>query len=429
MPAPTGSPHRWNALFDIARSAASLVLVLVAFLLGAIAERQGALPGSIARQPDALTSTFGIFWEAWDHVQQDYVDKAALDPRKMTYGAIGGMLDSLGDIGHTRFMTPDELKAEQEALSGQLEGIGAELVIRDLQPTILAPLPDSPAEQAGLRAGDTIVRVNGTDVAGASLERVVQLVRGPAGTPVTLTVIHRDESNLQDITIIRQRLTVPAVSWAWLPGTSVADVAISQFSEHCTDQLIAALQAARSGGATALILDLRNDPGGIRDEAIGVASQFLKDGLVLIEQDSNGNRTTFPVRGGGIATDLPLVVLVNEGSASSAEIVAGAIQDHGRGQLVGTTTFGTGTVLSSYQLSDGSAILLGTEEWLTPNGSQIWHHGIKPDVTVTLPTSAVSLTPRAVAQLTPAQLQASTDQQLVRALQEAQQNQPTPSSG
>jgi carboxyl-terminal processing protease len=201
-------------------------------------------------------------------------------------------------------------------------------------------------------------------------------------------------------------------------------VLVSEFAEGATNQLVAALKAARAEGVTGVVLDLRNDPGGLRDEAIGVTSQFLRDGTVLVEQDARGGRTTYSVKPGGVATDLPLVALVDNGTASSAEIVAGALQDHRRATVVGSTTFGTGTVLSTFNLSDGSAIFLGTEEWLTPNGRQIWHQGIAPDVKVALPSSAVPLIPSDEAGMTPQQLQASQDAQLLKAVQELSQSKP-----
>ncbi|MDA8188455.1 MAG: S41 family peptidase [Dehalococcoidales bacterium] len=395
-----------------------LALLGTGFVSGAAAERAALIPGSVVGEPPGVASTVGVLWQAWDLVQEHYVDRTAVDPRRMTYGAVEGMLDSLGDVGHTRFLSPEALRAEQQSLSGQLEGIGAELGVRDGHPTIVAPIEGSPAQRAGLRTGDVIVRVDGKDVTGLTVEQIVSLIRGPAGTSVTVSVLHRGEMKVTDITIVRARITVPNVSWSLLPGTQVAHVLISQFSEHTKDNLVSALTDARSKGATAIILDLRNDPGGLRDEAIKVASQFLREGNVLLEQDAQGRRTAYAVKPGGIALDLPLVVMINEGTASAAEIVAGALQDQHRGLLVGTTTFGTGTVLSAYHLSDGSAILLGTEEWLTPGGRQIWHHGITPDVVVALPADAAPLTPGEESGLTPAQLQASKDAQLLRALKE-----------
>lgn len=394
-----------------------LLLLSVGFAAGVAADRSFLLPET-AVQAASDTPSFNVFWQAWDLVEKHYVDRSALDATKMTYGAVEGMLLSLGDTGHTRFLTPEDLKFEREALSGSLEGIGAEIEVRDGLPVVVAPIPDSPAQRAGVRSGDVIMRVDGKDVSNLSVEEVVRVVRGTPGTQVTLSLIHRGDTQITDITITRAKINVPSVTWSMLPGTKVAHVLVSRFAERASDETVAALKAAQEQGATAIILDLRNDPGGIRDEAIAVASQFLKDGNVLIQEDAEGKRTEFKVKPGGVALDTPMVVLINEGSASSAEIVAGALQDHRRAVLIGKTTFGTGTVLSSFQLSDGSAVLLGTEQWLTPSGRQIWHQGIEPDIEVTLPPDAVPLTPSQEAGLTAEQLQSSQDAQLLRALKE-----------
>ena len=394
----------------------SLLLLAAGFVAGVYTTRLSSEVRAASEEPPEVADTFSVFWQAWQLVQQHYVDRQALDPTKLTYGAVEGMLAALGDDGHTRFLSPSDVQSERAELSGKLDGIGIQVASRSGHVVIVAPIPGSPAQQAGLKAGDTIVSVDGQDIADGSLTQAGTLIRGPAGTSVTLSVVHQGDATPVDVTVTRATITVPSISWAMLPGTSVAQVLVAQFSDHTTDQLAAAISAARSAGATALILDLRNDPGGIRDEAIGVASQFLDSGDVLIEQNADGARTEYQVKPGGTATTMPLEVLINEGSASSAEIVAGAIQDHQRAPLVGATTFGTGTVLSMYNLRDGSAMFLGTAEWLTPNGRQIWHHGIAPDVAVAEPAGADPLTPNEVQTLSPSQLQASSDAQLLAAL-------------
>ncbi|MHB1132545.1 MAG: S41 family peptidase [Chloroflexota bacterium] len=412
MDSPRRAPNPLLLLF------LALILLFGGFGAGLVVERSLAAAAPSAAEPEGLQANFKVFWEAWNLAQQHYVDRDALDPRRQTYGAIQGMLDSLGDIGHTRFLSPEALRAEEEALSGQFEGIGAHLVLREGRPTILAPIPGSPAAQAGLRPGDTIERVDGKDVSTLDVDEVVKLVRGPKGTSVTLTVIHADEAIPVDITVMRDRIMVPSVQWALLPGSNIGHILVSQFSERSTENIVRAVAEVKSQGARGIILDLRNDPGGLRDEAIGVASQFLKEGNALVEVNAQGQRKHYPVKPGGVATDIPLVVLVNEGTASSAEIVAGAIQDHKRGQVLGTTTLGTGTVLSVYKLSDGSAIFLGTEGWLTPNGREIWHKGIAPDIVVALPAGAAALTPAETATMTAEQLGGSEDAQLLRAAEE-----------
>ncbi|HET9016916.1 MAG TPA: S41 family peptidase [Thermomicrobiaceae bacterium] len=412
------TPRRRRTWLRVVAAVVLGVVLVTSGFIGGLAAGQSTVPTVPAGQePTSAKPVFNVFWQAWTLVQQHYVDRAAVNPTTMTDGAISGMLNSLGDVGHTRFLTPADVKAEQQSLQGQLEGIGAEIGIHNGQPTIIAPIPGAPAQKAGVRAGDVLVRVDGKPVTGLSLDQIVAEVRGPAGTSVTLTVIHPGQSTFTDITIVRQTITVPSVSWAILPGTTVAHILITSFSTNTTKDLQTAIKAAQAAGAQSIVLDLRNNPGGYVSEAIGVASQFIANGNVFIQRNAAGKETPNAVTGNGVAYDIPMVVLVNNGTASAAEIVAGALQDHQRAKIVGETTFGTGTVLNQFPLSDGSAILLGTEEWLTPNGHQIWHKGITPNVSVTLPANAEPLIPDQEHGMTAAQLRSSQDTQLLRALQ------------
>ena len=387
------------------------------FLAGALLERNGVLPGSTAGQINEGPAAFKLLWQARDIINNHYVDRSAIEDQRLAYGAVSGMVESLGDTGHSRFLTPEMMQAESQALSSDFEGIGAELTTKDGMPVVVAPMENSPAERAGIRAGDVIVAVDGQDVTGMALSQVIQHVRGPKGTSVTLSVIHEGENQITDITITRAKIPLINVSAQMIPGTTVLLVRIGSFSERVGDDLKAALQQGKADGAQRIILDLRNSPGGLLDEAIVVASQFLTDGLVMQEQDAEGNRKPLAVKPGGVATDLPLAVLINQGTASAAEIVSGALQDQGRGQLIGTTTFGTGTVLNQFNLDDGSALLLATRQWLTPKGRVIWHQGIEPDITVELPRDASLVTPSRLKGMTPAELQASQDTQLLKALE------------
>ncbi len=354
--------------------------------------------------------------DAWQTIQQNYVDRTAVQTSTLTYGAISGMVDALGDTGHSRFLTPDMLKAERSSLNGQLEGIGAEVQEQDGHTVIVAPLDNSPAQQAGLLPGDVILKVNGKDVTNLPLFQVVQQILGPAGTTVSLTILTPATGNTRDITITRAKITLHNVTWQPVPGTTIADLRIAEFSAGVSGDLHQALTEIAQQGMTGIILDLRNDPGGLLDEAEGVVSQFVSSGNVLEEKDANGKVTSVAVEHQYTATNLPLVVLINQGSASAAEITAGALQDHTRAKLIGETTFGTGTVLNYFNLPDGSALLLAVQEWLTPNGRVIWHHGITPDQSITLPTSAHLLLPEAERSMTPEQVQASGDQQLLQAI-------------
>jgi carboxyl-terminal processing protease len=389
-------------------------VILLAFLVGILTERLGWIPGGRAYNLSGLEPTFD---EAWRDVQRYYVDRDAVKAKPLTDGAIEGMLDALGDFGHTRYLTREELAAMRSALKGNMEGIGARMTVRKKLPTVVQTMPDSPARKAGLKPGDVILFVNGKPMAGQPLRRVAELVRGPAGTPVDLKIAREGESKVRTFHITRGKVEVPFVIWQMLPGTPVAHISLLEFGVSADDQLKEALLAARKRGAKGLLVDLRANPGGIKDQAVAVTSEFLKSGVVFIEKDAQGDEEKIKVVPGGLATDLPLVVLIDEGTASSAEIFAGAIQDHKRGKLVGTKTFGTGTVLRQFILSDGSALLLAVAEWLTPNGRQIWHHGITPDIEVTLPRDAEVLWPGDETNLTAEALAKSSDQQLLRGLE------------
>jgi carboxyl-terminal processing protease len=234
---------------------------------------------------------------------------------------------------------------------------------------------------------------------------------------VVLTVFRPDTGESLEFAIVRDEVKVPAASWNMIPGTSVALIRMSQFSANLDDNLVEIIKEAKAEGATQLIVDVRSNPGGLLEQAVKVTSEFLPDGDVLLQEEADGSRKAFPVRRGGVATDIPLVVLINRGSASSAEIFAGAIQDHQRGQVVGETTFGTGTVLKPFDLDDGSALLLGTSQWLTPNGRLIRKQGIEPDVAVDLPVGAAIIVPSELEALTVAELLTSEDAQLLKALE------------
>lgn len=374
----------------------------------------GGFGPSVAR--DGEPEQFGVFWEAWDIVQRNFVDRAALDPTSLTYGAIRGMISALGDEGHTAFLTSEERSRQQSDLAGTFFGIGATLGIRDQLPVIIAPFDGSPAEQAGVRAGDIIMRVDGEDVTTLPLNEIVSKIRGPEGTTVVLSLLRPDETRSLEVSIVRGEIRVPAATWAMVPGTTVALVRLSQFTANAAPNVIASLKEARAAGATALIVDVRNNPGGLLEQAVRVTSQFLSSGNVLLEEDANGNRRAYAVERGGVGTDLPLVVLINGGSASSSEIFAGAVQDYARGQLVGSTTFGTGTVLQPYNLSDGSALLLGTRQWLTPEGRLIRKQGITPDFEVTLPIETELVTPETLRRLSAEEVRETPDRQFLKAL-------------
>lgn len=376
----------------------------------------GARPTSTASSTDQLD--LELIQQAYDLIHKNYADRETLDQTNLTYSAISGMVDSLGDTGHSRFLTPDMLKSEQRSIKGEFEGIGALVQMKDGRPVIVAPMDNSPAQKAGVRAGDIILQVDGKDTAGQSLTEVVDQILGPAGTKVTITVERPDSNQTQTITITRARIEIKNVTWQMLPETDIVHIRIAAFSENVGRDLRSAIRQSKDQGAKGIILDLRNNPGGLLSEAIEVVSQFLSAGNVMQEKNAQGEISNIPVKRGGTAIDIPLVVLINEGSASAAEITAGALQDYNRAVLVGQTTFGTGTVLLNFTLKDGSGMYLATEMWLTPKGRVIWHKGIEPDIVIELPEDASLSIPETMRDLTASDLNMITDTQLLRAIEE-----------
>ena len=366
--------------------------------------------------PSGAPEDFGVFWEALKLIQDRYVDPGKLGGENLTWGAIRGMVDALGDTGHTVFLTPEQVQAESDQVTGQISGIGIMVDTRARQPLIISVFHGSPADKAGLRAGDLITSVDGQPTERLTLDEVIKRVRGAAGTSVTLGITHRDGST-EDVPIVRATFAVPPATWAFVPGTRIADIRLAQFSKGAADGVRNALTDALAQGAEGLVLDLRGNPGGLVDQAVDIASLFLPEGATVYgQQDRSGTRSDVAARGAPLAPDLPLVLLTDYGSASAAEIVAAALQDNGRAQVVGQRTFGTGTVLNLFPLSDGSAIMLGVIEWLTPKGDGIFDVGITPDVEVDLPADGVPTEPSDLATQTRKEFRQGGDTQLQRAV-------------
>ncbi len=359
---------------------------------------------------------FELMAQAWETIRAEYVDRDAVKPQKMTYGAIAGMVEALGDTDHSTFLSPQMLKDEENFAKGSYKGIGAELRLKNGHVVIVAPFDGSPAQKAGLRPGQVILKVDGKSINGLPLIQVVQRISGEGGTRVTLTILSPGSGNARDVTLTRTTISMHNVTWQKLPGTDLAHLRLAGFSEGVAKDMRAALEEITQTGASGIVLDLRDNPGGLLSEAIGVASLFLREGNVLLEKGVTGKITNVPVRPGGIAPKIPLVVLINSGSASAAEILSGALQDAGRAELIGEKTFGTGTVLQEFPLNDGSALLLAVQEWLTPKGRVIWHQGIDPDQKVALPEGTLPLFPLLERGMTPSELRQSTDRQLLAAL-------------
>ncbi len=325
--------------------------------------------------PKELETLFEPFWEAWNLVLENYVDQP-VDQTAMMQGAIKGMLASLGDK-HTSYMTPLEFEQANTSLEGEYEGIGAWVDITGDFVEIVSPMKGMPAEAADLRPKDKIIGINGEDMADIPGDLALQRILGPAGESVTLTIQRGEE--VFDVTIVRANIVVPTVEYEMLEG-NIAYIALYNFNEYSTPQLRDALETLLAEDPLGLIFDLRSNGGGYLNTAIEVVSEFIPDGVVMYEEYGDGTREAYNASKGGSAAEIPLVVLVNEGTASASEIVAGAIQDRGRGELVGMVTYGKGTVQTWIELQDSQGgVRITIARWLTPNGTQISEVGLTPD--------------------------------------------------
>jgi len=390
-----------------------VALGLVSGLWGGITLDREAAAGCDSSQ---ATPNLRLVAQAWSQIHRHYVDRSALNATNLTYGAIEGMVDALGDTGHSAFLSPAMVKQLKEARKGRLEGIGIEIQMKGGHVVVVAPLDGSPAQRAGLRPGDIILKVEGRDITDLPLDQVVTRITGRPGTMVRLTVLDPRSGRSRQAAIERASIELHSVSWRQLPGTTVVHLRLAGFEDDTAKDLRQALTAIEHDPVTGIILDLRNNPGGLLDQAVRSASQFLSGGNVLLVKDAQGRVKPVPVANGGLATNTAMAVLVNGGTASGAEIVAGALRDGDRATLVGETTFGTGTVLEQFSLTGGSALLLAVQEWLTPSGHSFWHKGIAPNIVVALAPDVDPLLPETERDLTAAQLRSSGDAQLLRAL-------------
>ncbi|MCX6064343.1 MAG: S41 family peptidase [Chloroflexi bacterium] len=335
--------------------------------------------GANEATPDNLKAIFSPFWETWDLVHRQYVDQP-VDDTKLMRGAITGMLAALGDQ-HTSYMDPSQFTQANTSLSGEYDGIGAWVDSQGDYLTIVSPMPHSPAEKAGLKAGDKVVKVDGVDMTGTPADLVIQKVMGPSGSEVTLTIMRAGEDPF-DVKVTRAHIVVPSVESKMLDN-NIAYIKLNTFGENSTKELIVAIKELKAQNPKGMILDLRNNGGGYLQTAVEVASQFVKSGVIVSEKYGDGKTDSFDAIPGGLATDIPLVVLVNEGTASASEIVSGAIQDYGRGKLVGVTTYGKGSVQIWTPLSDNQgAVRITIAKWLTPKDRTIHKVGLTPEVVV-----------------------------------------------
>ena len=367
---------------------ASLGLVAVVALLVALvawAVQDSVDDGDVVASAadDGLPPGFGKVSEVWDILQRRHIDREELGVESMEEGAVKGILQALDDP-HATYLNPDQFAIAQDDFSGQFSGIGAEVSTRNGRIMIHAPMPDTPAEEAGLRPGDIILSIDGTSTDELSLGEAVALVRGEAGTPVELLILHQDGGEPVTITIIRDSILVRSVKFRSLIG-GIGHLRISSFTNNTEGEVADAIDLYKQRRSKGLVVDVRNNPGGLLNATVNVVDQFVDEGLVLYQLDSAGQRIEFHANPGGVATGIPMVLLMNEFSGSGSEVFIGAIKDHDRASTIGETSFGKGSVSSFHRFNDGSGVYFTIARWYTPSGVLIEGEGIEPDVPVEVP--------------------------------------------
>ncbi len=364
-----------------------LLTIVAAFLIGGsyvggYVTSQVVFPPRETRDgaPSDWKPYFGVFWEAWNYVHQDFY-KPGIDDSALVNGAISGMVSALGDP-HTAFVDSKRAQLHQSDLTGSFEGIGATVEMREGRLTIVTPHKDSPAERAGLRTDDIILEVDGKVIQNMDVNDAVSLIRGPKGSPVTLKV-QRAKQPVFTVQVTRDTIRTPFVESRMLENTTIAYIRMNDFGSTAPDELQEAIRTLSAQHPTALVFDLRQDPGGYLNAAIDVASQFLKGGqTVLIQKSKDGTTNNFKAKGGGLATEIPMVLLVDKGSASASEIVAGALKDYRRATIIGTNTYGKGSVQNVHTLSDKSELRVTIAHFFSPQNREINEVGIQPDIEV-----------------------------------------------
>ncbi|HSX09359.1 MAG TPA: S41 family peptidase [Candidatus Saccharimonadales bacterium] len=349
-------------------------------------------------------------WLVLQKVEELYYDKTAINANKMLDGAISGMVNSLGDP-YTLYLPPTQNTNFKQGLAGQFEGIGAELGMNGKSVIVISPIEGSPAIKAGIKPSDTILKVNGKDISGMDLTSIVNMIRGPKGTKVTLSVQHKGSSKIIDIPIVRNTITVKSLA-TWTKKVNdiplinhkadalsqagndkIVYIRLSEFGDNTNSEwhqiaLSINKQLQSDKSIKGVVLDLRNNPGGYLTDAIYIISEFVKSGTAVEQEDGNGKITSYPVNGKGMLTDVPVVVLINKGTASASEITSGGLRDNHRAELVGTNSFGKGIVQEAFDLGDGAGLHVTVAKWLTPDGTWVGNgkdgKGLTPDITVQL---------------------------------------------
>lgn len=360
--------------------------------------------------PETQDIDMSLFYQVLGKVNDDYYDKTKIDSQKIVYGAISGMLQSLDDP-YTSFFPPKENKEFKEQLAGEFSGIGAELGMNDENLiTIVAPLDDSPAQKAGIESGDIIVRVDDKETFGWTIAEAVENIRGPRGTDVLLTVLREEEQEPREFSITRDTIEIDSVR-SWVKNItcdngecvefeddcescqSVAYVRVSQFGDRTNDEWVKHLNSvfvdtSRLDDFAGIVLDLRNNPGGYMHDAVFIASEFVREGIIVAQEDGNGGRVEFEVSRAGSFYETPIAVLVNGGSASASEIVTGALRDYGRATVIGDNTFGKGTIQQAIDVEGGGSVHLSIAKWVTPENNWVHGVGIEPDIAVSYDSTA-----------------------------------------
>jgi carboxyl-terminal processing protease len=374
-----------------------IILIFVAFLAGQSSQKtknntnyiaqdgdyQVNIDNKYSTTPDGKTIKnvdFNLYWQVWDTVKSSYVDKEDISEEDMFYGSLEGMVKAIDDP-YTSFLDPDLSKRFNDDLSGSFEGIGAEIGIRDDVLTIVAPIDGMPAQKAGLKSGDKVLSIDGKSTAGISLDEAVDTIRGKKGTDVTLTIYREGLDETKDITIKRGIIVIESVKTEMLEN-QIMLISISNFNEDTEAMFSKAVEEVNNKEVKGIILDLRNNPGGFLDSAIEITSEWIETGPVVLEKFAENDITRYQARGLARLQDYKTVVLLNQGSASASEIVAGALQDYNKATIVGEQSYGKGSVQSLKPFSDGSSLKVSVAKWLTPQGKSISEKGITPDIEV-----------------------------------------------